>query len=208
METKTEPKSLQLEHRHLHVEPNGYGGKQAWLSEIGGHSKHLANRACGVTAVANVSLYLARTRPACRNLYPYEVATKENFTQVMTDVLKHLKPTPAGIINLGMLTRGFQNYAKEKGVVLNGNASHWKWTKSNVEQYIRSGLHYQSPVLLLTWNSRISELKNHWVIVTGMNRDETGKITITTSNWGYKREYSLDEWVKHFSLYRGLYYFT
>lgn len=199
--------SWSLDESKLLVAPSWYGGRQAWLSEKGQLSKWTSNRACGLAALANVSLYLSRTRPDCVSLYPYETADEENFTEVMRRIHRFLKPTPAGIFHLGMLSKGFLKYARHNGVILHENQASWGWSRENVSEYIKSGLLYGSPVLLLTWNTRVRELRNHWVVITGIEA-ENGQIRIVTSNWGYKKIYSLDEWIKAYSLYRGLNYFT
>lgn len=196
-----------LEERHFAVAPDWYGGRQAWLSEKGGLGTYTANRACGLAALANVSLYLARTRPDCRALYPYDTADEENFTAVMKAIHAYVKPTPVGIFHLGMLSGGFLRYAQDAGVHLHANRADWRWNATNVSEYIKSGLLYGSPVLLLTWNTRIRELRNHWVTITGIEA-QNGRIDIITSNWGYKKTYNLDEWMDAYSLYRGLNYFT
>lgn len=196
-----------LDEHKLHVAPSWHGGRQSWLYEKGRLSKWTANRSCGLAALANVSLYLSRSREDCRHLYPYEQADEENFTEVMRQIHRYLKPTPAGVFHIGMLSKGFRRYAAHAGVHLHENKANWRWTRENVSEYIKGGLLYDSPVLMLTWNTRVRELQNHWVIITGIEADN-GNIRIVTSNWGYKRVYSLDDWMNAYSLYRGLNYFT
>lgn len=196
-----------LEEEQLRVEPSWYGGRQEWLYKKGGLTQWTANRACGLAALGNVSLYLSRTRPDCKNLYPFANATEENFTEVMLRIHQYLKPTPVGIIHIGQLSRGFLRYAKNTGVHLYDNKADWRWTRENVSEYIKGGLIYGSPVLMLTWNTRVRELRNHWVVITGIRAGDN-EIRIVTSNWGYKKEYSLDEWIHAYSLYRGLNYFS
>ncbi len=197
-----------LDDEFMKISPNWYGGRQSWLSEYGQIKKPLADRSCGLAALANVCLYLSRTKIGYDALFPHPVPDQETFTMVMLDIMQFVKPTIAGIVSLGMIGRGLQNYAKSKGVSLHLNNANWRWTQANVEQYIKSGMVYQSPVLLITWNTKIPDLNNHWVTITGIRKEDNGETTIITSNWGYKREYSLTEWVNRFSLYRGLYYFT
>lgn len=196
-----------LDESKLRVAPSWYGGRQAWLTEKGQLSRWTANRACGLAALGNVSLYLSRTRPECRALYPFDRPDEENFTTVMKRIHRFIRPTPVGVFHVGMLSRGFQKYARHVGVHLHENKADWRWSRENVSEYIKSGLLYGSPVLMLTWNTRVQELKNHWVVITGIEA-KNGTIRIVTSNWGYKKMYNLDEWINAYSLYRGLNYFT
>lgn len=198
---------IELEPEALMVEGKWYGGRQAWLTEHMGIQKRMADRSCALAALGNVCLYLSRTREEYQALFPYP-ATEKGFAMVMRDIYGFLKPTVTGVFTLGMMQRQFEKYARSCGVSLRENNAQWKWTPPNVFEYIKSGLLYGSPVLMLTWNTSIRDLRNHWVVVTGLRLDGEQRPIILTSNWGYKKEYDLEEWVRRISLYRGLFYFT
>ena len=53
------------------------------------------------------------------------------------------------------------------------------WSEVNVRKYIATGLNKESPVLLLTWNSPIPDLEQHWVTVTRIYDAGSGTKMVT-----------------------------
>lgn len=99
------------------------------------------------------------------------------------------------------------DFARSRNVVLTPVIDNSPWTIVNVSNYIRAGLNSDCPVLMITWNtSAIEDLRNHWVTITNYFTS-SGTRYITTSNWGYRRNYNLDIWFNTGTAYQGVQYF-
>lgn len=73
---------------------NFYGGRQSWLPEVG-VSKFYANRACGVTALANAFYYMAQHLAGKRNLYDKKLtADKEKGSIDCDRMLDRIENNP------------------------------------------------------------------------------------------------------------------
>ncbi|RRD93159.1 hypothetical protein EII17_13230 [Clostridiales bacterium COT073_COT-073] len=193
-----------------------YGGYQDWLhtEQTAGKSisRFYANRACGVTAAANVTVYLAKhdhEKAALVRQIPFK---RREFTELMKQIYQYIPPGIWGIPSLRSLARRFQKFAGSRGIELTPKYYKLSWRKQKIEEiteFIIEGLGQNRPVLLLTWNvpeADLCDLKYHWVTVTALSQ-KGGEYFITTSNWGEQRTYHLNKWVNMKSLYRGLLYF-
>ena len=188
-----------------------YGGYQDWLhSQLSGArqvSQSYADRACGVAAANNVAIYLAQNMSGKSNLYNKGSLTIANCTENMRDIYDYITPAVWGIPDINTLKSKFESFASSRGVSLPGSKSSNGWNKTTVIQYISGGLNANSPVLLLTWNTPISELSQHWVTITRLFKDTTGANLMTTSNWGSMKTYNFDTWFDAGSIYQGVIYF-
>lgn len=192
------------------VDGRYYGGYQEWLNtELSGDRKvstFWSNRSCGVAAAANVAAYLSYNKSGKSNLYNKGELTKYNYTNNMRDIYDYISPAIWGIPTIGNLKNGMESFARSRGVPLTGYISEDKWNKSNALSYIGQGLSSDSPVLMLTWNSSVPDLQNHWVTITKSYYFNTNNY-IATSNWGAKAVYNFDTWFDGGSLYQGIIYF-
>lgn len=192
-----------------------YGGYQDWLHSVdtGGakQTQFIADRACGIAAASNATAYLGRFRGMeYSSLYSYQDLSITNFTRHMKELLLFVAPKIYGIPGVGTLSTGVKNWASAKGVNLSSYSSANTSSFSNIVGDISDGLRKDTPVLLITWNSSISNLSYHWVTITRLYSTiigSTGRWFITTSNWGEKCTYSLNAWYEAGSLYQGILYF-
>lgn len=200
-------KNVLLSSDAFKIEDKWIGGRQQWLFDFGDEPKWIADRACGIAGLANLSLYLSRQSDEFQDLFPYPDVTKETFTQVMKDIMDCVKPTRMGIPSLRMLEKGFLEYANSMEISLTPVRKSFLRNEKTVEEELLAALKNDTPVLLLTWNHKMKELRLHWVTVIGLE-EEHGETVMVTSNWGYIKKYKLKEWIESFSFYRGLLYFV
>lgn len=76
-----------------------------------------------------------------------------------------------------------------------------------VINYVRTGLNKEHPVLMISWNTAMSELKYHWVTVTRLYNDGTGN-KFKASSYGSQYTFDFSSWVNEFSAYHGVIYFN
>lgn len=184
-----------------------YGGDQDWLHEKNYISEFWANRSCGVTAASNVAHYYSKNKSGKGNLYQESSLHIDKFTKHMNDVYEYLTPAVWGIPGIDTMITRFERFADSRGVELNGVRDSSSWTLDNVSDYIKRGLSNDCPVMMITWNTSIPELKYHWVTITRYYKSPTGR-KVYVSNWGNKKSYSLDAWYEDFdSSYKGVIYF-
>lgn len=207
-ENRVEEVSLTDEENFVNINNIYYGGFQKWLYTEKIKSKFWANRSCGIAAASNIIVHMSMYKPRLRSLYPYSSLSKENFIRIMKEVFHYIKPTIIGIPTTSKMERGLKVFAKSKQIVLESRSLNMSKDIDATIRFIKQGLKMNSPVLMVTWNSKISNLKYHWVTITGYIKSVDGQNHIITSNWGEKEVFSLDNLMKDNSLYRGLIYFN
>lgn len=188
----------------MNIEGN-YGGSQEWFLEFG-DSKYLRDKGCGIIAATNTISYMANTKDKYKLFTDYNKSIK-SYLNLAFELQQYIKATPLGVFTIWQMNRGIKKFSKTKGIRLLPMKNIWKWTVENSYQYIKSGLIYGSPVLMLTWNSKIKSLANHWVSITGIKKYENGEIYIKVSNRGRVEEYNFKDWFYTSSLYKGLIYY-
>ncbi|CAK7063538.1 hypothetical protein KQI38_01870 [Tissierella carlieri] len=184
-----------------------YGGLQKWLYMEKLRTKFWADRSCGVTAAGNALIHMAMYRKGLEDIYRYPGLSRVEFTRFIDEIYRYVKPNIFGIPSLGKLNKRLKSFAKSKGVILDAKSLSMPKDVDTAINFIKEGLMIDSPVLMLTWNSKIKNLRYHWVTITGYVKDLEGINYIITSNWGQKEMFSLDNWIKEKNLYRGLIYF-
>lgn len=206
MEEKTIIEKIELSDfdKVLNIEGN-YGGNQDWFLEYG-KSEYLKNKGCGIIAAANAISYMAITNNKYKIFTDYDNSIK-NYLDLAFELQTYIKASPLGVFTVWQMNRGVKKFSKNKGVRLLPMKNIWKWTVENSYQYIKSGLIYGAPVLMLTWNSEIKSLANHWVCITGIKKYEDGNIFIRVSNKGKMEVYNFVDWFYTPSLYKGLIYY-
>lgn len=191
---------VKVDHRY-------YGGKQRWLYTQNLRRKFWADRSCGVVAVANTLIHMSSYNPSFKGIYEYMDLSKENFIKFTNDIYNHIKPAIHGVHTLNKLNKGVQSFVRTKGFTINSKKMSRPQNTNSTVQFIRDGLMDDHPILILTWNSKIKNLRYHWVTITGYYKTVEGKNFIITSNWGTKQIFSLDDWLENKSFYKGLIYF-
>ena len=182
-----------------------YGGYQGWLTNVG-VSEFYANRSCGVTAASNMFCYMSSHVSGMKGLYTKSGITKSEFNAFQKDVYDTISPAVWGIPTVDSLISRAEEFASNHKVDLKATRSSSAWSEVNVRKYIATGLNKESPVLLLTWNSPIPDLEQHWVTVTRIYDAGSGT-KMVTSNWAGKEIYDFPTWVNGGSLYKGVIYF-
>lgn len=208
IENIVEEVSLTNEENFVNINNIYYGGFQKWLYTEKVKSKFWADRSCGITAASNIIVHMSMYKPRLRSLYPYSSLSKENFIRLMKENFYYIKPTIIGVPTTGKMERGLKSFAKSKEIILESRSLIMSKDIDTTIKFIKQGLKMNSPVLMVTWNSKISNLKYHWVTITGYMKDIDEQNYIITSNWGEKELFSLDNLIKDNSLYRGLVYFN
>lgn len=188
------------------VEDRFYGGHQEWLYTQGHTSKFWADRSCGVVAAANVSYYLFKS-VNIEAFYRYPSKSKTDYSSHINDIYKFIKPFFYGVPTISKMARGFTKYAKSRDVDVRPVYLNLDWNLNNIIDYIKMGLSDNNPVMMLTWNTKVKNLKYHWVTITGYIKTKSNKHYVVTSNWGRMEVFSLDDWVKKYSVYKGSIYF-
>lgn len=89
-----------------------YGGNQIWYRTF-----WQRQAGCGPTVAATLCAYLAKTRPACGPLCPYDSAEKAGFLRLMQDLWRYVTPGVSGS-TVEIFTSGITRYADSKGVML------------------------------------------------------------------------------------------
>ena len=184
-----------------------YGGFQRWLYMEKLRSKFWSDRSCGVIAAGNALIHMAMYRKGLDRIYRYPGLSKVEFTRFINDIYGFVQPSMFGIPSLGKLNKGLKLFAKSKGINISSKTLSMPKEVNTAINFIKEGLMIDSPVLMLTWNSKIKNLKYHWVTITGYIKNQEGNNYIITSNWGNKEMFSLDNWIKEKNLYKGLIYF-
>jgi hypothetical protein len=182
-----------------------YGGSQDWLTNEG-VSQSWVNRSCGVTAASNMMYYLSKYKSGKSKLYSGTWITKRIFSQHQKDVYGYVNPTIIGIPSLENMVSKVKSFALAKGVGLTDVRSSASWNETNVRNYVSAGLRSECPVLLLTYNSKIPELKYHWVTVTRLYNDGSST-KMVTSNWSSQVIYDFSTWANMGSAYSAVIYF-
>ncbi len=182
---------------------SSYGGKQDWLYESGFIKKKEADKSCGVTACANVFYYIKNEKNKDRIKKEDE---KANYLEIMKDLYIILRPRFYGIPSLNKMKRGMLKYAMGKGLYLRAYKKGWFLNKVDQSDFIKNALLEGHPVLILTWNFKDPQFKNHWVTLTGWE-EKDGEALMIGSNWGIKKTYSYTKWMKGKSLFKGALYF-
>lgn len=200
--------SLTNESNFVNINNIYYGGFQKWLYTEKIKSKFWSSRSCGITAAANAIVHMSMYKPRLSLLYPYSSLSKENFIRLMNEAFHYIKPRVIGVPTTGKLDRGLKSFAKSKQIILESKSLKVSKDIEGTIKFIKEGLKMNSPILMVTWNSKIPNLKYHWVTITGYMKTKDGQNYITTSNWGEKEIFSLDNLIKDNSLYRGLIYFN
>ncbi|PID82532.1 MAG: hypothetical protein CSB16_00810 [Clostridiales bacterium] len=134
-------------------------------------------------------------------MYEYSDSQRD-FALHMRDISEFFKIRFYGVSSIDSFASYFEDFAKSRGVnlkriMLKG------FSKNTVLEYVGASLDRDIPVVMITWNNRNSDLRNHWITITGLY-SESGTNLMVTSNWGEKRTYDFDEWYDSFSLYKGI----
>ncbi|NLI22526.1 MAG: hypothetical protein GX418_13395 [Clostridiales bacterium] len=188
-----------------------YGGDQAWYAEEWNRMS-----GCGPTCAANVTAYLARTRPGLRTLYPGDAMTKRLFAQHMEEMFRFVTPGAMGLNRLDMFIEGMERFAASRGVRLiahvfevSGNMRRDRPPADALTAFVREGLEADCPLAFLNLtNGRVKNLQSwHWITVTAAEAGE-GTLVATASDEGKDIRLDLRLWYLSTRMHGGLIYYT
>lgn len=185
--------------KFIEIDKKYYGGNQSWLREKGYFSKFKADRSCGLIAATNTILYMLENN---------EKLDKEEYMDFVFNLSKFIKPRIYGIATIPIMVKGLNSYVKSINFNINPFLLINPSNKLRLVEYIKEALEKDSPIMMLTWNSEIRNLKYHWVTITGYNKTKDGKHYVIASNWGKRQVFNLDDWFDENLFYKGLVYFT
>jgi len=188
-----------------------FGGDQEWYRD-----EWHRRAGCGPTSAANVTAYLALTRPELRGLYAGEDMRKGPFSAHMEDVFQFVTPGNMGLNRVEMYTRGVEEFARSRGISLKahafevcGNMCKDRQTAREMAEFVREGLASDCPVAFLNLTKgRVRNLQSwHWITITSADIGETS-LTACASDEGNERCFDLRLWYLSTRMRGGLVYFT
>jgi hypothetical protein len=188
-----------------------FGGDQEWYLD-----EWNQRAGCGPTCAANLTAYLALTRPELRALYAGEDMGKAAFSAHMEDVYKYVTPGGMGLNRLEMFTDGIEDFARSRGRSLrahvfevHGNMHRGRPQVRELADFVRAGLESDCPVAFLNLTKgRVKNLQGwHWVTITGADVDDE-HLTASASDEGRLIHFDLRLWYLSTRMRGGLVYFT
>ena len=188
-----------------------FGGDQAWYAE---DWHRMAG--CGPTCAANLTAYLALTRPAFRALYAGEDMRRDHFAAHMEAVFTFVTPGNMGLNRVEMYTRGVEEFAASRGLSLkthvfeaHGNMHRNRFPAEALSEFVRSGLASDCPVAFL--NLTKGRVKNiqawHWITLTKADVGD-GQLIAWASDEGREISFDLKLWYLSTRMRGGLVYFS
>ncbi len=188
-----------------------FGGDQAWYQD-----EWHRRAGCGPTCAANVTAYLAMTRPEQRALYAGEDMRKSQFSAHMEEMYKFVTPGNMGLNRVEMYTRGVEEFAASRGLSLRthvfevfGNMHKNRPPVNELAEFVRAGLESDCPVAFLNLTKgRVKNLQGwHWITIT---RADIGDTTLSAcaSDEGRENCFDLRLWYLTTRMRGGLIYFT
>jgi len=189
----------------------GFGGDQAWYAQ-----EWQKRAGCGPTAAANVTAYLALTRPRLRALYEGDDMRRDRFTAHMEAVYRFVTPGSMGLNRPEMFALGVEEFARSRGVSLTahafevrGNRARDRAPADEMAEFVRAGLASDCPVAFLNLTrGRVKSLQGwHWITITGADIGEGG-LAACASDEGREICFDLRMWYLSTRMRGGLVYFT
>lgn len=188
-----------------------FGGDQEWYAD-----QWHRNAGCGPTCAANVTAYLALTRPELRGLYAGEDMRRSLFAAHMEEMYKFVTPGNMGLNRVEMYTDGVADFAASRGLSLqshtfevHGNMRRERSPVEALAEFVREGLAADCPVAFL--NLTKGRVKNiqawHWITITSADISDTS-LSAYASDEGNQICFDLRLWYLSTRMRGGLIYFT
>lgn len=187
-----------------------FGGDQAWYTE-----EWWQQAGCGPTCAANLTAYLALTRPHLRALYSGSGMDRDGFTRHMEEIYPYVQPGPMGLNRVERFTEGVTAFAADRGVALRphvfavaGNRDRNRPPVSALADFVREGLAADCPIGFLNLShGRVKNLQSwHWVSLASADI-EADALTAYASDEGVRRAFDLKLWYLSTRMRGGLVYF-
>lgn len=188
-----------------------FGGDQEWYAD-----EWHRRAGCGPTCAANVTAYLALTRPELRALYAGEDMRKSMFSAHMEEMYKFVTPGNMGLNRVEMYTRGMMNFAESRELSLqahvfevHGNMHRDRPPVSELAEFVRAGLASDCPIAFLNLTKgRVKNIQGwHWITITSADLSDT-HLSACASDEGKQICFDLRLWYLSTRMRGGLIYFT
>ena len=128
-----------------------FGGDQEWYRD-----EWHRRAGCGPTCAANLTAYLAMTRPALRALYAGEDMRKSAFSAHMEEIYQFVTPGSMGLNRVEMYTRGVTDFAASRDLALqahtfevHGYMCRDRAPVEKLAEFVRAGLESDCPLAFL-----------------------------------------------------------
>ena len=187
------------------------GGAQEWYSSEWGR-----RAGCGPTCAANLSAYLALTRPELRALYHGKDMDRVEFLRHMEKIFPLFAPGPMGLNRVELFSEGMVAYAASRDILLiphvfavSGNRNPDRPPVSALTAFVRAGLDADCPLGFLNLSrGREKSLQDwHWISIISADF-KPDQLTAHASDEGNLREFDLQLWYLSTRMSGGLVYFT
>jgi len=188
-----------------------FGGDQEWYAD-----EWHRRAGCGPTCAANVTAYLAWTRPSLRNLYAGEDMRKSLFSAHMEEMYKFVTPGNMGLNRVEMYTDGVAGFSTSRGLSLqshtfevHGNMRKNRAPVEELAEFVEAGLTADCPIAFLNLNKgRVKNIQAwHWITITSADISSTN-LSAYASDEGDKICFDLRLWYLSTHMRGGLIYFT
>ncbi|NLG23714.1 MAG: hypothetical protein GX558_00035 [Clostridiales bacterium] len=187
-----------------------FGGDQAWYAD-----EWRQKAGCGPTCAANVTAYLALTRPRLRSLYAGEDMRRDRFAAHMEEVYRFVTPGAMGLNKPEMLAGGVGAFARSRGLVLRphlfsvrGNMSGNRQPVSELARFVAEGLERDCPIAFLNLTrGRVKHIQGwHWITIVSAELGDG--IDVCASDEGGRTCFDLKMWYLSTRMRGGLVYFS
>ncbi|BAL01600.1 hypothetical protein OBV_44010 [Oscillibacter valericigenes Sjm18-20] len=187
------------------------GGAQEWYASEWGRKA-----GCGPTCAANLTAYLALTRPTLRALYHGKDTDRMEFLRHMEKIFPFVAPGPMGLNRVELFSEGVVAFAASRNILLiphvfavSGNRNPDRPPVSALMEFVRAGLAADCPLGFLNLSrGREKNLQDwHWISIISADF-ETDQLTARASDEGVLREFDLRLWYLSTRMNGGLAYFT
>ncbi len=188
-----------------------FGGDQEWYRD-----EWHRRAGCGPTCAANLTAYLAMTRPALRALYAGEDMRKSAFSAHMEEIYQFVTPGSMGLNRVEMYTRGVTDFAASRDLALqahtfevHGYMCRDRAPVEKLAEFVRAGLESDCPLAFLNLTKgRVKNLQGwHWITITAAEMDDVS-LTSSASDEGSEIRFDLRLWYLSTRMRGGLVYFT
>ena len=188
-----------------------FGADQEWYAD-----EWHRRAGCGPTCAANVTAYLAFTRPSLRGLYAGEDMRWSDFTAHMETMYRFVTPGNMGLNRVEMFTDGVDAFARDRKLSLtahtfevHGNMCRDRASVEELAAFVQAGLAADCPIAFL--NLTKGRVKNiqawHWITITSAELDEN-RLIARASDEGNEITFDLRLWYLSTRMRGGLIYFT
>lgn len=188
-----------------------FGGDQAWYA-----NEWHKMAGCGPTCGANVTAYLAHTRPEMKPLYAYDAMSVDAFARHMEEIYAFVTPGNMGLNRTEMFWEGIVRFAKSRNVALtphvfdvSGNMARNRPPVKALADFVRDGLSADCPVGFLNLTKgRVKNIQGwHWITLFNAQVDDD-TVFACASDEGKEVCFDLKLWYLSTRMRGGLVYFT